>query len=149
MLRDLLPSVRKYKLSNHYNDVIMGAMTSQITSLTIVYSRHRKSKKTSKLCITGLCEGNSSVTDEFSAQRASNAENFSPSWRYHVIMYTYVSTLGEISMEPPLSSRGTICSNFNCSLILMSIWKQMVWTPHVCSVGDGELLISKWKHPIK
>ena len=46
----------------HYNDVIMSTMASQITSLTVVYStvlfRHR-SKKTSKLCVTGLCEGNS------------------------------------------------------------------------------------------
>ena len=37
----------------------------------------RKSKKTSKLCVTGLCEGNSPVTGEFPAQRASNAENVS------------------------------------------------------------------------
>ena len=36
--------------------------------------RHR-SKKTSKLRVTGLCEGNSPVTREFPAQRASNAEN--------------------------------------------------------------------------
>ena len=36
--------------------------------------RHRP-KKTSKLCVTGLCEGNSPVTGEFPAQRASNAEN--------------------------------------------------------------------------
>ena len=35
----------------------------------------RRSKETSKLHVTGLCEGNSSVTDEFLAQRASNAEN--------------------------------------------------------------------------
>ena len=32
-----------------------------------------RSKKTSKLRITGLCEGNSPVTGEFPAQRASNA----------------------------------------------------------------------------
>ena len=37
--------------------------------------RHR-SKKTSKLRVTGLCEGNSPVTVEFPAQRASNAEMF-------------------------------------------------------------------------
>ena len=37
--------------------------------------RHR-SKKTSKLCVTGLCGGNLPVTDAFPAQRASNAENF-------------------------------------------------------------------------
>ena len=40
----------------------------------------RRSKKTPKLRVTGLCEGNSSVTGEFSAQRASNAENVSI-WR--------------------------------------------------------------------
>ena len=36
----------------------------------------RRSKKTSKPRITGLCEGNSPVTGEFPAQRASNAEIF-------------------------------------------------------------------------
>ena len=36
----------------------------------------RRSKKISKLRVTGLCEGNSPVTCEFPAQRASNAENF-------------------------------------------------------------------------
>ena len=44
--------------------------------------RHR-SKKTSKLHITGLCEGNSPVTSEFPAQRASNAENVPIWWRHH------------------------------------------------------------------
>ena len=43
----------------------------------------RRSKKTSKLCVTGLCEGNSPVTGEFPAQRASNAENVSIWWRHH------------------------------------------------------------------
>ena len=42
-----------------------------------------KSKKASKLCVTGLCEGNSPVTGEFPAQRASNVENVSIWWRYH------------------------------------------------------------------
>ena len=80
---------------NHNNDLIMSAMVPQITSLTIVYStvysRHR-SKKTSKLHVTGLCEGNSSVTGEwnspvtgeFPAQSGSNAENVSIWWRHHV-----------------------------------------------------------------
>ena len=36
----------------------------------------RRSKKTSKLPVTGLCEGNSTVTGEFPAERASNAEMF-------------------------------------------------------------------------
>ena len=37
--------------------------------------RHR-SKKISKLRVTGLCEGNSPVAGEFPAQRVSNAEKF-------------------------------------------------------------------------
>ena len=43
-----------------------------------------RSKKTSKLRVTGLCAGNSPVTGEFPAQRASNAENVSIWWRHHV-----------------------------------------------------------------
>ena len=42
----------------------MGAMASQIASLTIVYFNRlltRKSKKTSKLRVTGPCVGNSPV----------------------------------------------------------------------------------------
>ena len=35
----------------------------------------RRSKKTSKLRVTGLCSGNSPGTGEFPAQMASNAEN--------------------------------------------------------------------------
>ena len=42
-----------------------------------------RSKKTSKLRVTGLCMGNSPVTGEFPAQRASNAENVSIWWRHH------------------------------------------------------------------
>ena len=70
--------------SVHYNDVIMGVMASQITSLTIVRLFMGKSKKTSKLRVTGFCEGNSPVTGEFPAQMASNAENVYIWWRHHV-----------------------------------------------------------------
>ena len=43
----------------------------------------RRSKKTLRLNVTGLCEGNSSVTDECPAQRGSKAENVSILWRHH------------------------------------------------------------------
>ena len=43
----------------------------------------RKSKKTSKLHVTGLCLGNSPVTSEFPAKMASNAENVFISWRHN------------------------------------------------------------------
>ena len=54
----------------------MGAMASQITSLTIVYSSvysGADKKKTSKLPVTGLCVRG---IHRSSAQMASNAENF-------------------------------------------------------------------------
>ena len=54
----------------HYNDVIMRAMASQITSLMI----------TTKLHVTA---GNSPATREFPAQMASNMENVSIWWRHH------------------------------------------------------------------
>ena len=45
----------------------------------------RRSKKTSKLGVTGLCEGNSPVIVEFPSQWASNAGNICIWWRHHVI----------------------------------------------------------------
>ena len=64
----------------------MSAMASQITSLTIVcatvYSGvdQRKEKSSASLAFYA---GDSPVTGEFPAQRASNAENVSIWWRHH------------------------------------------------------------------
>ena len=69
-----------------YGDVIMGTIVSQITSLTNRLFR-RRSKKTSKLRVTGLCVGNSPGTGEFPAQMTSNAENVSIWWRHHVLQH--------------------------------------------------------------
>ena len=72
----------------HYGDVIMGAITSQITSLTIVYSTvNSDADQTSKLRVTGLCVGNSPGTGEFPAQMASNAEDVSICWRHNEKFY--------------------------------------------------------------
>ena len=43
----------------------------------------RRSKKTSKLRVTGLCAGDSPVTVEFPTQRDGNAENVFIWWRHH------------------------------------------------------------------
>ena len=69
----------------HDSDVITGAMTSQITSLNIVYSTvysgadQRKHKNSASLAFVWE---NSPVTGEFSAQMASNAKNISIWWRH-------------------------------------------------------------------
>ena len=70
--------VKRHPCLIHCNDVIMGTMAPQITSPTIVYQTVHSGadqKKTSKLCVTGLCVGNSPVIGELTAQMASNAEN--------------------------------------------------------------------------
>ena len=59
---------------SHYSDVIISPMTSQITSLTIVYS-------------TVYLE--SPVIGEFPAQRARNTENVSIWLRHHDLL-TYI-----------------------------------------------------------
>ena len=64
----------------------MGAVASQITSLTIVFSTvyfdtdQRKHQSSASLA---FCAGNLPEAGEFPAQMASNAENVSIWWRYH------------------------------------------------------------------
>ena len=48
----------------------------------------RRSKKASKLRVTGLCARNSPMTGEFPAQMASNADNVSIWWRHHERQYS-------------------------------------------------------------
>ena len=70
----------------HYNDVIMGAIASQSTSLTIVCSTvylDLDQRKHKKIRVTGLCAGNSLEAGEFRAQMASNAGNVYISLRHH------------------------------------------------------------------
>ena len=69
---------RDKRLLKHYGDVIMGAIASRITSLTIVYptvcsdADQRKHQSSVSL-----------GTGEFPAQMASNADFFSIWWRHH------------------------------------------------------------------
>ena len=83
----------------HYNDAIMSAMSSQITSLTIVYSSvysgtiQRKHQNSASLVFVCVCVcvwgggggggGGSPVTVELPSQRVSYVENVSISWRHH------------------------------------------------------------------
>ena len=74
-----------YRLASHYSDVILGAMASEITSLSIVYSTiysgadQRKHQSSASLAFVRGFTG----TGEFPAQMASNAGNVSIWWRHH------------------------------------------------------------------
>ena len=65
----------------------MGTMASQTTNLAKPFMQAQMIKQKSKLGVIGLCEGNSLVTGEFPAQRASYAETVSIRWRHHVNSY--------------------------------------------------------------
>ena len=69
-------------------------MASQITGLSIVCSTvcsfRRRSNKTSKLRVTGLCEGNPPVTGGLPSQRASRAKNISIWWCQCYGLYVFL-----------------------------------------------------------
>ena len=58
----------------------------------------RRSKKTSKLRVTGLCAWNSPGTGEFPAQMARNAGNVSIWWRHHDLVTIQIFSGGIISI---------------------------------------------------
>ena len=111
----------------------------------------RRTHKTIKLRITGLCARNSLVTKEFPAQRASNAENVSILWRHHAIACPFIwfihhlhSTTGPAVLcpgrPPAYRSRDKMAASFfagdifqliffyqNCC-ILTQIWMER----HLC-----------------
>ena len=74
--------VRSAALQWHHNEQDGVSNHRRVDGLLNRLFRHR-SKKTSKLCATGLCEGNSSVTGEFPSQRASDAELWCFLWWRH------------------------------------------------------------------
>ena len=79
------------KLELRYNDITLqwrhngrfGVSNNQPHDCLLNRLFRCRSKKTSKLRVTGLCAGNWPVTGEFPAQMASIAENVSIWWRHH------------------------------------------------------------------
>ena len=128
---DMLRHHEAHWRHSHYNDVIMSA--SQIISLTIVYSTvysRCRSNKISKFSANGLCVGNSLVTGEFHAQRASDTEKcfhmmtssywwlkeagWTQAYSWSIIITTQQSVLHE--MQPNTST-----------IITMSIYAVFRW----------------------
>ena len=116
-----------------YGDVIMGAMASQITSLTIVYSTvysgTDQRKHQSPASQAFLCAGNSPVTSEFPTQKASNAENVSIWWRHHDTPYW---EYGEVNKRKFWSARNLKKTGDPMAAKLLSNERVTSWL-HVCS----------------
>ena len=86
----------------------------------------RRSKETSKLRVTGLCEGNSPGTGEFPAQRASNAENVSIWWRHHDSQRDKTCLVIISVTKAPL---GAHASNSPCMFYHGNLTALTGWTP--------------------
>ena len=123
----------------------MGVMASQITSLPIVHKLNRlfrrRTKKTSRLRVTGLCAGNSPVTGEFPTQMASNAENASIWWRHH--LWCFPSAKKLLGMYPPshgLSPNGHFIIYFTCNSNLIII--PLLYPNKICTCHDGTHVVA-------
>ena len=111
----------------HYNDVIMGAMASQITSLTSFYSTFYSDADQRKH--QSLCAGNSPGTGEFPAQMASNAEKVSIWWRHHGKL-----TSCKICLQPcPFSTDGilwvykTVSGSLPSPIFITQNCREILW----------------------
>ena len=71
----------------------------------------RRSKKTSKLRVTGLCAGHSPVTGDFPVQMASNAENVSSWWRHHAFHMVWFGVMirRRVVSHWPMSIKSPMC----------------------------------------
>ena len=71
------------KHHRNYHDELDGVSNHQPHDYLLNRLFRQRLNKASRLRITGPCVGNSPVTGEFPAQRASNAQNVSIWWRHH------------------------------------------------------------------
>ena len=126
LYNDKTPWMQHFTLRWHHNERD-GVSNHKPHGCLLYRLLRRKSKKTSKLCVTGLCEGNSPVTAEFPAQRASNAENVSIWWRHHDTSISVTSDLPttEISWRVvPLNSQTV------CTVLLFPSLSELSWMMH-------------------
>ena len=86
----------------------------------------RRSKKTSKLRVTGLCAGNSPGTGEFPAEMANNAENASIWWYHHVfaMIKTKANNDTDYLTSALLAFESGNCSWFN--LLILKWWEMHI-----------------------
>ena len=82
--RAIMGHTKQFTLQWHHNECD-GVSNHQRLDCLLSLFFERRSKKTPKLRVTGLCEGNSPVSSEFPAQRASSAENVFIWWRHQEV----------------------------------------------------------------
>ena len=97
-----------YTLQWRHNE-LDGVLNHQPHDCLLAHLFRHRSKKPSKLRVTGLCEGNSPVTGEFPAQRAVTRKTFPIWWRHFAfgggIVHVHLVCFWEYSQKITLSGR--------------------------------------------
>ena len=109
-----------YSLSSHITLTSWWARRCLISPDCLLKKTRCRSKKTSKLRATGLFEGNSPVTSEFPAQRASHAEMFAFD---DVIMMSYLHSKRPQADTPACHYQNALCKIYSIvfdDVIMMS-----------------------------
>ena len=123
-----------------HNDVIMGTMASQITSRMIVYSTVIQAQIKENIKAPHhwpLC-GEFTGSGEFPAQRASNAENVSISWRHRVLLYhSIVISEGVLSVQ---KYQSTHHNRANWSIVEV-VWWLCMMTSSILALRAGKSLV--------
>ena len=108
-----------------------GVLNHQPHNCLLNHLFRRRSKKTSKLRVTGLCAGNSPGTGEFPAQRASNAENASIWWRHHYIPcekpFCTMITVIKCPADTPLTVEVVILAKVQATSGMIFLWDLLLW----------------------
>ena len=102
----------------------------------------RRSKKTSKLRVTGLCVGNSTGTGEFPGQMASNAENVSIWWCHHELK----SILPNGPWDVSLQFQYLKCRKLSCDHVV--ILNEVAWSATGNKFEISAIKITRRAQPI-
>ena len=124
----------------HYNDIIMSVMVSNHGGLHCLLNCwfRCRSKKTSKLHVTGLYAGDSPVTGEFPAQKASNMENVSIWWRHYVDAIICIHISSCVMLTP-------MCTLKSLILIAIGIYKPFTVSALKSNCGINGIINDKIK----
>ena len=103
----------------------------------------RRSKKTSKLRVTGLCARNSPGTGEFPAQMTNNAETVSIWWRHHVCRnFLWVSGECHSTFICFINEKSTFVQIMACCRQATSHYLSPCWAITISHIARI------WRHPV-
>ena len=143
-VRQRLVVERIPNLSLHWrHDGRDGVSNHQLHDCLLNCLFRRRSKKISKIRVTGLCAGNSPVTGKFPTRMASNAENGSIWWSHHVYRKWLCPMTHNISVQRGLQGmRENIIHTHTHTYIYMVTWD---YTIH----DSNEMIKPQWSLSIE